>query len=356
MSGNTFGRLFRITTYGESHNNSIGVVIDGVIPNIKLDIDFIKYELDRRKPGGNPYSTKRKEPDVLVFKSGLYEGYTTGCPICIEVENKSYNSSYYDNLKDFFRPGHADYTYYKKYVCRDHRGGGRSSGRETVARVIAGAVAKQLLRFHIGLDIYSYSLQIGDIKASDIDLNFAFSKENMFSFPDKNKYDDIIKYLDELKSKGDSAGGIVRLVINNVPGGLGEPVFDKLDADLSKAVMSIGGIKGISFGSGFDSAELKGSENNDPMRDNAFVSNNCGGILGGISTGEDIVITYAVKPTPSIRIKQSTIDKHGTNRDIEIEGYHDTIIVPRLMPVAESMTAITLLDHYYINLKNKAVI
>jgi len=342
MSGNTFGKLFKITTFGESHNDVIGVVIDGMPANIKIDHDFINNELKRRKPANNPFTSQRSEDDNFKIHSGTLNNITTGCPILVTVENKAYNSENYEELKDIFRPSHADYTYFKKYGIRDYRGGGRSSGRETIARVIAGAFAKVVLNKY-NIKITSYTLQVGKYKVVNRNDNFADS--NFLRFADENLYDEVISYIKEIKDKGDSVGGLVELIARNVPTGLGLPVFDKLDADISKALMSIGAVKGVEIGNGFLSASLLGSENNDEMNSKGFITNNCGGILGGISTGEDIIVRIAVKPTPSISIPQRTINEKGDEVIINIKGMHDTIIVPRILPVAESMLAIAILDH-----------
>jgi chorismate synthase len=346
MSGNTFGKLFKITTFGESHNKSIGVIIDGFPSDVDIDYDFIKNEIDRRRPGNNPYATTRSEPDKFEIQSGIFENRTTGTPICIIVKNKSYSSEAYENIKDNFRPGHADYTYFKKYGHRDYRGGGRSSGRETLARVIAGAFAKLFLIRYKDITINTYTIKVGNIRAKKRDFDFAES--NFIRFTDEDKYPDVLTFLNDVKATGDSAGGVVELIARNVPAGLGEPVFDKIDADISKAIMSIGSVKGIEIGEGFASSELLGSQNNDRMNKDGFITNRCGGILGGITTGENIIVRLAIKPTPSISIPQDTIDKRGNETIIQINGQNDVIIVPRILPVVESMVAITLLDHILI--------
>lgn len=342
MSGNSFGKLLKITTFGESHNNSVGVIIDGFPPGIVIHDDFIRSELDRRKPANNPYASKRAEQDEFDIQSGIFKNKSIGTPICVIVKNKAYSSKTYDNIKTAFRPGHADYSYFKKYGHRDYRGGGRASGRETVARVIAGAFAKLALIKYNSIHINAYTIQIGDIKASRKDLNFADG--NFIRFTDSNKYSQVLAFLDDVKMRGDSAGGVVELTANNVPAGIGEPVFDKLDAEIAKAMMSIGSVKGVEIGNGFASSSLLGSQNNDDMNSNGFITNRCGGILGGISTGEDIIIRLAVKPTPSIALPQETIDESGKEVVIQIHGQHDVIILPRILPIAESMLAITLLD------------
>jgi len=315
MPGNTFGKLFRITTWGESHGKALGVVIDGCPAGFLLDEKDIQKELDKRKPGLGNLSSTRKENDKVEILSGVFDDKTLGTPISMVVWNKDANSKDYSNLKNVFRPGHADYTYYLKYGLWDYKGGGRASGRETVARVMAGAVAKKILN--------KYETLIE-------------SKVITIPFP-------------ESKNEGDSTGGIVETRVKNPPKGLGEPVFDKLNADLAKAIFSIGGIKGLEFGLGFKSANLKGSKNNDEfIIKNGKIrtkTNNAGGILGGISNGEDIIIKIAVKPPSSIEKEQSTVNKDLKKVKIKIEGRHDSCLIPRIVPVIESMIAITLVDH-----------
>jgi chorismate synthase len=318
MAGNTFGTIFKVTTWGESHGPAIGAVIDGCPSNLKLSENDIQKELDRRKPGKGDLSSTRKEKDIAKILSGIFKGKTLGTPISVIVENTDVKSKDYENLKHVFRPGHADYTYFVKYGIRDYRGGGRASGRETIGRVIGGAIAKKILEKY-KIKIIGRALKIGKI------------------------------------IKNDSAGGIVEIIIKNVPAGLGEPVFDKLDGELAKAIFSIGAVKGVEIGSGFESADMKGSKNNDLMYTSVipaeagihqvkFKTNNSGGILGGISTGQDIIIRAAVKPTPSISIPQKTVDEKGKNVSIKIQGRHDICIVPRIIAVIESMAAITLAD------------
>jgi chorismate synthase len=338
--------MFRITTFGESHNHTMGVVIDGVPPGYILDLDFIKKELDRRKPSSNPFSSFRKEPDIFKIESGLFKGKTTGAPLAFTVKNKDYRPIDYDEISNKFRPGHVDYSYYKKYKGYDYRGGGRASGRETVCRVISGAVAKQILSSK-GIKIQAFTIQVGVYKAKLYDQSF--TNENFLRFIDPELYSYIIDFLQDVKLKGDSAGGIIQIVVKGVPAGIGSPVFDKIDADIAKAMMSIGSVKGIEIGLGFESVSLKGSENNDPISKNGFITNNAGGILGGITNGEDIIIKIAVKPTPTINLPQKTITHEGEESEIQIEGRHDTIIIPRVLPVAESMVAIVLLDHMLIS-------
>ncbi len=347
MAGNTFGQIFRITTWGESHGNSLGVVIDGCPSGLLLSEKDLQKEVDKRKSKKNSViSTERKEKDIVKILSGVFENKTTGTPISVIVTNKNVVSKDYDSIKNLYRPGHADYSYILKYGGRDYRGGGRSSGRETVARVIAGAIAKKILQKH-KTEIFGHTIQIGDIKAS----KFIKSEieKNEVRCADKTAS---LKMIDLVKKIGtrenDSVGAIIEIIVKNPPKALGEPVFDKLDAELSKAVMSIGGVKGVEFGAGFEVGKMKGSQNNDQMefKNNKikFFSNNSGGILGGISTGEDIVIRLAVKPVPSIGKNQKTITEQNKNTTIEIVGRHDICLAPRIIPVAEAMIAITLVD------------
>lgn len=312
MPGNTFGTIFKVTTWGESHGKALGAIVDGCPSGLKLDEKDIQIELDRRKPNSSEMSTKRKESDKVEILSGVFEGKTTGMPISMVVWNKNAKSKDYADLKNVFRPGHADFSYYLKYGVRDYRGGGRSSGRETVSRVMAGAIAKKILAKH------KCKIKISKVETGDLKPN-------------------------------DSCGGLVEITVKNPPQGLGEPAFDKLDADLAKAIMSIGAIKGFEIGAGFRVAGMLGSENNDEfMMKNKHIqtkTNNAGGILGGISTGEDIIIRFAVKPPASISKPQKTVTIKGKETTIKIKGRHDSCIVPRVIPVAESMIAITLVDH-----------
>ena len=343
MPGNTFGTKFKITTWGESHGPATGVVIDGCPPGLKLSEKDIQKDVDRRKPAaGSKVSTARREADQVKILSGVFEGKTTGTPISIIVENADTRSKDYGNIKDLYRPGHADYSYDLKYGFRDYKGGGRSSGRETLARVIAGAIAKKLLK---KTEIFGHTVQIGKIKASKFDRDEI--EKNEVRCADKAAAKKMQKYIEELRFReGDSIGAIIEIVIHNPDKGLGEPVFDKLDAELAKAMMSIGAIKGVEIGAGFRVAEMKGSENNDQIEKKNgkvhFLSNNSGGILGGISTGEDIVIRLAVKAVPSISKKLKTIDNKGNNTTIQTLGRHDCCLAPRIIPVAEAMAAIVL--------------
>jgi len=349
MTGNSFGKLFKITTWGESHGLAVGVIIDGCPSGLELTILDIRKELDKRRPGQSNIVTARNEADKVEIVSGLFENKTTGTPISLIIKNKDVDSSKYESIKNLFRPGHADYTYWKKYSLRDYRGGGRSSGRETVGRVAAGAIAKKILGIE-NIKIYGYTKQIGNIKVERIDLTEI--EKNNVRCPNKNIANEMENLILKIKEEDDSIGGIVEIVIKGCPAGLGDPVFNKLDADLAKALMSIGAVKGVEFGRGFEVAMLRGSENNDQMTSDGFRTNNAGGILGGISTGQDIIIKIAIKPTPSISKEQDTIDINNKNSKIKIEGRHDPCIVPRLIPVAESMIALVLVDKLLIQRKS----
>lgn len=342
MPGNSFGKRFRITTWGESRSKAVGVVIDGCPPHLELTEDDIQRELDKRKPGQSNITTQRKEADKIEILSGIFEGKTLGMPIALMVRNEVTNAKDYEGLKNVFRPGHADYTYYKKYGIYDYRGGGRSSARETIGRVAAGAIAKKLLN-QKGIKIIAYTKQIGDIKSEKID--FDEIKKNAVRCPDKEAARQMEEKILKIKEEKDSIGGIVEIVVQNVPPGLGDPVFNKLDADLAKALMSVGGVKGVEIGAGFKAANMLGSENNDLVTKKGFETNNSGGILGGVSTGQDIVLRIAVKPTPSIGKEQRTIDSEGHEKKIKIQGNHDPCICPRIVPVAEAMVSLVIIDH-----------
>ncbi len=333
MAGSTFGKIFKITTWGESHGEALGVVIDGCPAGLELSENDIQPFLDRRKPGQSEITTQRKESDKVKILSGVFESKTTGTPISMIIKNKDHNSNAYDELKDIYRPGHADFTYDAKYGFRDHRGGGRSSGRETVSRVCAGAVASKILE-QLNVKVKAYTKSIGDIVIPDDAIDFSVS--NIINMPNTEYADKAIGLINEKREELDSIGGTIECIVDGCPKGLGEPVFDKLDASLAKAVMSIGSIKGVEIGSGFGATLSTGSENNP--------SENAGGILGGISNGEQIKITAAVKPTPSIAQEQTTTNKEGNEVSIEIKGRHDPVIVPRACVVVESMVAITLVD------------
>lgn len=349
MSGNSFGTLFKVTTWGESHGKALGAVIDGCPPGILLNEKDIQQEVDRRKPSSF-MGTSRKEQDSVEILSGIFKERTTGMPISIICRNKNAKPKDYKMLENVFRPGHADYSFEKKYGIRDFRGGGRSSGRETIARVMAGAIAKKILIKNAKTKIIGHTIQVGEIKADRFEEKEI--NKNDIKCADSISAKKMLEHIKAVKEENDSVGGIIEIRIISPPAGLGEPVFNKLDADIAKALMSIGGVKGVSVGAGFEVAEKKGSENNDEFTiKNGEIrtkSNNAGGILGGISYGEDIIIRLAVKAPASIAKKQHTVDKKKRPATIEIEGRHDACIIPRLIIVAESMVAITLVDHLLI--------
>lgn len=352
MSGSIFGKNFSIATWGESHGKALGVVIDGCPAGVSLDVHDIQKDLNRRKPGRSPYATPRSEDDSVEILSGIFEGRTTGTPISMVIFNRDQRSRDYGNIKNTYRPGHADYVYDQKYGFRDYRGGGRSSGRETAARVAAGAVAKKILSL-LGIDILTYTLSIGNIITNPNRFDAEEILLNPLAMPDREASVRAGLFLDQLKEKGDSAGGVIECMVNGLPPGLGEPVFEKLDAVLSKAIFSIGAVKGLEFGIGFGAATLTGSQNNDPLMMDpqgkiTKETNNAGGITGGISDGSPIVFRAAVKPTSSISLPQKSIDRDaGKNIEIVISGRHDPIIVPRAVIVVEAMTAITLVDFLF---------
>ncbi|WP_127529509.1 chorismate synthase [Paenibacillus kobensis] len=343
MAGSTFGLQLTMTTFGESHGESVGVIVDGVTPGVELDEAYIQTQMDRRKPGQSSVTTPRKEYDKIRIVSGLFEGRTTGTPICIMLNNADMRPSAYEDIKTMYRPGHADYVYEKKYGIRDHRGSGRASGRETAGRVAAGAVARKLLE-NRGVSILAYTTQIGGIRSETFDA--AQIEQNAVRTCDAAAAEQMIEYITKLAAEGNSCGGVVECRISGVAAGLGEPVFDKLDAELSKAMLSIGAVKGIEFGAGFQAAAMLGSEHNDAMDANGFRTNYAGGIVGGISTGEDIIFRVAVKPTSSISIPQTTVDVDGNEREITTYGRHDPCICPRIVPVIEAMACMVIEDHY----------
>ncbi|MCU4674805.1 chorismate synthase [Catenovulum sp. 2E275] len=343
MSGNTIGKLFSVTTFGESHGAALGCIVDGCPPGIEISTQDLQFDLDRRKPGTSKYTTQRREADEVRILSGIFEGQTTGTSIGMIIENTDQRSQDYSKIKDMFRPGHADYTYHQKYGIRDYRGGGRSSARETAMRVAAGAIAKKYLKQKYGIVIKGYLSQLGPIKPEQ--LNWDFVEQNPFFFPDESKIDALDEYMRELKKAGDSVGAKVTVVAENVPVGLGEPVFDRLDAEIAHSLMSINAVKGVEIGAGFESVEQKGSEHRDMLTPNGFGSNNAGGILGGISTGQDIVASIALKPTSSISIPGETIDVNGNTMEVVTKGRHDPCVGIRAVPIAEAMLAITLMDH-----------
>ncbi len=351
MAGNTFGKIFRLTTYGESHGKAIGGIIDGCPAGLKLDVDFIQSELKKRKPGQSKITTQRKEDDQVEFLSGVFEGVTTGTPIGFVIQNTNQKSKDYDHIKDKYRPSHADYTYDAKYGERDYRGGGRSSARETACRVVGGAVAKLILRHH-GIAINAYVSQVGNIKVlkhySELDLDSTFNTP--VHCPDETLCDMMYNYIDKVRKEGDTIGGQISCVIQGAPAGLGEPVFDRLEADLAKAILSINATKGFEFGSGFRGISQRGSEHNDEffIDDKSNVrtrTNNSGGIQGGISNGEDIYFSVAFKPVATIMQKQQTINSDLKQVEIEGRGRHDPCVLPRAVVIVEAMTAITLVDY-----------
>lgn len=350
MAENSFGTAFRITTWGESHGPAIGVVIDGCPAGLELSEEIIQKDLDRRRPGQSQVSTKRKEPDAAKILSGVFEGKTTGAPIHIEIQNKDKNSAAYGKIRNVYRPGHADYTWTAKYGHRDHRGGGRSSARETACRVAAGAVARALLSRE-GVEVFAHTVQIHDIAAEKFDR--AAIDENEVRCADPDAAARMVERIKAVRKEGDSIGGVIEVRAVGVPAGLGEPVYGKLNADLARALMSINAVKGVEIGAGFAAAALKGSQNNDRMRMKdgriVFETNNSGGIDGGISNGNEIVARIAVKPTPSILKEQRTVDAEGRETTVSVEGRHDPCVVPRAVPVAEAMTLVTLADHYLRN-------
>ena len=343
---NTFGNLFRITSFGESHGPALGAVIDGCPPNIELSEKDIQAQLDRRKPGQSDITTPRKEADTCEILSGVFEGKTTGCPIAIIVRNQNQHSKDYENIKDIFRPSHADFGFWEKYGIRDYRGGGRSSGRETIARVIGGAVAQKILSQKFNINIYGFARTIGNLELPEIDKSFI--EKNPLRAADKTNYAKALQLVENARNDGDSVGGVVEIRIENPPTGIGSPVFNKLEALLAHACLSVGATKGFEIGEGFELAKNLGSFSNDPFikQDGKIKTtrNANGGILGGISTGEDIWFKVAIKPTASILKPQKSVNKQGENIDLEIKGRHDPIIVPRVIPVLESMAALVLLD------------
>ena len=353
MAGSTFGNIFRITTWGESHGKALGVVIDGCPAGLPLTEADIQQYLDRRKPGQSNITTQRKEADEVEILSGVFEGKTTGTPISLMVRNTSQISKDYGNLATCYRPGHADYTFDAKYGFRDYRGGGRSSGRETLGRVAAGAIAAKILK-QLGIEVCAYTRSIGPIVIDDTH----FDREAIFAtptaMPDRQANEEALAYLQKARENCDSAGGCMECVVTGIPAGIGDPVFEKLDANLAKAIMSMGAVKAVEIGDGTAVSVLKGSENNDPfrMQDGQIVktTNHAGGILGGISDGSDIIIRAYVKPTPSIFQTQKTVTQTGEEIDLQIKGRHDPIIVPRAVVVMECMTAITILDAIMLNM------
>lgn len=344
MAGDTYGRLFTVTTFGESHGPALGCVVDGCPPGMPLAEADIQHDLDRRRPGTSRYVTQRKEPDQVKILSGVFEGVTTGTAIGLLVENVDQRSYDYSKIKDSFRPGHADYTYQQKYGIRDYRGGGRSSARETAMRVAAGAIARKYLERQLGLVIRGYVAAIGPYELSAVDLDEV--DRNPFFCADASQVPRLEKFLDELRRAGDSIGARINVVASNVPVGLGEPVFDKLEAELAKGLMSINAVRGVEFGDGFEVVRQRGSEHRDEIAPDGFKKNSSGGTLGGISSGQDILVSIALKPTSSIQVPGSTVDVQGNATEIVTTGRHDPCVGLRATPIAEAMVALTLMDHY----------
>ncbi|MCF6354360.1 MAG: chorismate synthase [Candidatus Polarisedimenticolaceae bacterium] len=343
MSGNSIGKLFTVTSFGESHGPAIGCIVDGCPPGMALKADDLQKDLDRRRPGTSRHTTQRKEPDQVQILSGVFEGRTTGCPIGLIIHNQDQRSKDYTSVMDRFRPGHADYTYTQKYGHRDYRGGGRSSARETAMRVAAGAVAKKYLAEHCGIAVRGYLAQLGPIKIKKLEWDQV--EQNPFFCPDPDRVPEMEAYMDQLRREGNSVGARINVVATGVPPGLGEPVFDRLDADIAQALMCINAAKAVEIGAGFDSVEQKGTEHRDEMRPDGFLSNHAGGILGGISSGQDILASMALKPTSSLRIPGRTVDIHGKATEVVTEGRHDPCVGIRATPIAEAMLAIVLMDH-----------
>lgn len=354
MSGNTFGKLFTVTSFGESHGLGLGAIIDGCPPGIELCEEDLQVDLDRRRPGQSRFTTARNEADRVKIMSGVFEGRTTGTPIGLIIENTDQRSKDYGNIAQSFRPGHADYTYTQKYGLRDYRGGGRSSARETAMRVAAGAVAKKYLYQKFGMKIQACVTQIGSISATNVEggsldwdnIDWAEVEENQFFFPDSSKLEQLDQYLRDVMRTKDSIGAKLSVVATNVPVGLGEPIFDRLDAEIAHGLMSINAVKGVEIGDGFDVVNQKGSEHRDELTPDGFSSNHAGGVLGGISSGQNIIAHLALKPTSSIGVSGKTVDANGEAADIITRGRHDPCVGIRAVPIAEAMLALTLLDHY----------
>lgn len=342
MSGSTFGVLFRVTTWGESHGPAVGAVVEGCPSALPLSPEDIQIELKKRRPGLTPGASPRREEDQVEILSGIFEGRTTGTPISLLIRNKDADPQAYEVLREVFRPGHGDFTYTRKYGIRDHRGGGRASARETAARVAAGAIAKKVIG-QAGMTVTAYTLELGGIRAEKRSLEAV--DQNAFYCPDPEAAVAMEKKLQETARAGDSLGGLVEILVRGCPPGLGEPVFDKMDADLAKALMSIGSVKGVEIGAGFAAARMTGSVCNDPITPQGFLSNQAGGILAGITNGEDLILRVACKPIPSIRREQQTINLEGKPVTLSVQGRHDVSVIPRIIPVCEAMVSLTLADH-----------
>ena len=343
MSGNSIGKLFTVTTFGESHGPALGCIVDGCPPGLPLTEEDMQRDLDRRKPGQSRYTTQRREADQVRILSGVFEGVTTGCPIGLIIENTDQRSKDYSNIKDQFRPAHADYSYFQKYGIRDYRGGGRSSARETAMRVAAGAIAKKYLKATAGIDIRGYLSQLGPIVAEQVRLEEV--ENNPFFCPDPDKVPEMEAYMQQLQKDGDSVGAKISVMATNVPPGLGEPIFDRLDAEIAHSLMSINAVKGVEIGAGFGAVTQRGTEHRDEITPEGFLSNNAGGVLGGISSGQTIIAHLALKPTSSLRIPGKSVDVHGDPIEVVTKGRHDPCVGIRATPIAEAMLAITLMDH-----------
>ena len=344
MSGNTFGKLFTVTTFGESHGPALGAIVDGCPPGLALTEDDLQQDVERRRSGTSHHTSQRKEPDRVQILSGVFEGRTTGSPIGLLVHNTDQRSRDYDKIKDRFRPGHADYTYQQKYGFRDYRGGGRSSARETVMRVAAGAIARKYLRERLGLRIQGWLAQLGPLVLEPVAPDTAY--DNPFFCPDPSRVPELEDFMWKIREAGDSIGARVTVVAQGVPPGLGEPVFDRLDADLAHAMMGINAVKGVEIGDGFAAVAQRGSEHRDELTPEGFAANHAGGVLGGISTGQDLVVSIALKPTSSIQVPGRTIDVHGNPVDVITTGRHDPCVGLRATPIAEAMLALVLMDHW----------
>ena len=349
MSGNSFGRNFVVTTFGESHGRALGCIVDGCPPGMALDASDIQHDLDRRRPGRSRHTTQRNEPDQVQILSGVFEGLTTGTPIGLLIENTDQRSKDYGDIKDKFRPGHADYTYQQKYGIRDYRGGGRSSARETSMRVAAGAIARKYLKERLGIEIRGYLAQLGPIELQATDLSIV--DDNPFFCADPDRLEELESFMDALREEGDSIGAKISVLASNLPPGLGEPVFDKLEADIAKGLMSINAVKGVELGAGFRAVSQRGSEHRDEIGADGFSKNDAGGTLGGISSGQDLLASIALKPTSSISKPGKTIDKSGRETEIVTKGRHDPCVGLRATPIAEAMVALVLIDHF---LRNRA--
>ena len=344
MSGNSFGKLFTLTTFGESHGPALGAIIDGCPPGLELTAEDLQIDLDRRKPGTSRYTTQRREPDEVEILSGVFEGKTTGTAIGLMIKNTDQRSKDYSNIAQQYRPAHADYTYNQKYGFRDYRGGGRSSARETAMRVAAGAIAKKYLKERLGIEVRGYLSQLGPIKVEKIDWDLV--NTNAFFCPDADKVPEMERYMDALRKEGNSVGAKVTVVASHVPPGLGEPIFDRLDAELAHALMSINAVKGIEIGAGFDSVAQKGTEHRDEMTPDGFLSNHAGGVLGGLSPGQALVAHIPLKPPSSLHLPGKSINLDGEPVEVVTKGRHDPCVGIRATPIAEAMMAITLMDHY----------